>query len=167
MWLHHSFVFLWNEIHWKIAVYLEQQLLLWKKGNSILGVIESVSKQESERTFVFLYVCVQYVWSVMSSNYHWKIVIYTMDIFMFKSCFISHCYKYSIDLWRFVCCANTSFSYTSWDSCYPYNKVHYFADILWSRHMALITSALRTCYFTFAASVVNKKKKTQKEKSVV
>lgn len=42
--LHHSFVLLWNQMRWQIAVYLEQQLLVWKKGNSTLGVPAPVKR---------------------------------------------------------------------------------------------------------------------------
>lgn len=57
--LHHSFVLLWKQRHREIAVYLEQQLLVWKKDNSTLGVTEPPGK--SERTFVYLYAWVWYV----------------------------------------------------------------------------------------------------------
>lgn len=47
--LHHSFVLLWNQMHREIAVYLEQQLLVWKKGNSTLWVTETPGKRVSVR----------------------------------------------------------------------------------------------------------------------
>lgn len=78
--LNHSFVLLWNQMHWETAVYLEQQLFIWKKGNSTLGGYRA-PRQESERTFVYLYVWVGYVWRVMSNNYHWKIVLIYNEYF--------------------------------------------------------------------------------------
>lgn len=155
--LHHSFVLLWNQMRWKIAVYLEQQLLVWKKGNSTLGVTTPGKRMRKHLCICMCGygMCEEYCPITTTGR-----LSYILWIFLcLNHVFISRCYKYSIDLWRFVCCANTSFfSYTSWDSRYPYKRVLCFAAILSSRHMILITSALRTCYITcFAASVVNKK----------